>query len=135
GTRGASLRTGDRLISPGRPSNVAFYRLARRSAVVLKQLSDAQTLVTGPSHKGEPEQQPARSHVDEAVAAPARMELPSPPEAAAAGIQRPVVVEIVINERGEVADARIVQSVPVLDEAALAAVRQWQSTPAVINRQ
>jgi protein TonB len=44
-----------------------------------------------------------------------------------------VVVEAVIGADGLVHDARIVQSIPLLDRAALEAVRQWQFTPARLN--
>jgi TonB family protein len=37
-----------------------------------------------------------------------------------------VIVELTIDERGRVKEARILRSVPGLDEAALAAVRQWE---------
>jgi TonB family protein len=40
-----------------------------------------------------------------------------------------VIVEIIVDEEGNVADAKIVRSVPMLDAAALDAVRQWKYTP------
>lgn len=46
-------------------------------------------------------------------------------------IEGVVVVEILIDDTGRVARTRIVQSVPVLDAAALDAVRQWIFLPAV----
>jgi len=49
-----------------------------------------------------------------------------PPAASAAGIGGIVIVEIIIDEEGNVASARTIRSVPGLDEAALAAVRQWK---------
>jgi TonB family protein len=49
-----------------------------------------------------------------------------PPEAAAAGVGGIVIVEIIIDEEGNVASARTLRSVPGLDKAALAAVRQWK---------
>jgi len=49
-----------------------------------------------------------------------------PPEAAAAGISGIVIVELIIDEQGHVASAELVRSVPALDAAALAAVRQWR---------
>lgn len=71
-----------------------------------------------------------------ALAAPKRSDVPQyPPEAAAAGIAGPVLAEIVIDPSGNVADARVVRSIPLLDEAALAAVRGWRFTPTVVNGQ
>jgi len=56
-----------------------------------------------------------------------------PPEALAAGIQGVVILEAVIDESGGVSRARVLRSVPGLDEAALDAVRQWQFTPTLLN--
>jgi TonB family protein len=54
-----------------------------------------------------------------------------PPEAMAAGIQGVVVVEVSIDTEGHVRGAKVLRSIPELDEAALAAVRQWEFAPAV----
>jgi TonB family protein len=56
-----------------------------------------------------------------------------PPGAREAGVQGLVVVELKIDENGNVADAKILKSVPMLDEAALAAVRQWRFAPSTID--
>lgn len=58
-----------------------------------------------------------------------------PAEARAAGIRGSVVTELVIDPSGNVIDATVVQSVPMLDDAALAAVRSWKFAPTVINGQ
>lgn len=56
------------------------------------------------------------------------------PEAARlAGIQGVVILEALINESGKVQDARIMRSIPMLDAAALAAVRQWEFAPTIVN--
>jgi periplasmic protein TonB len=44
-----------------------------------------------------------------------------------------VIIEATIDTRGGVQAARVLRSVPFLDEAALAAVRQWRYTPALLN--
>jgi periplasmic protein TonB len=44
-----------------------------------------------------------------------------------------VIIEAIISTTGEVQDARILKSVPLLDQAALAAVRQWRYTPSLLN--
>ena len=67
---------------------------------------------------------------------PARADVPQyPPEAAAAGIRGVVVAEVVIDTSGNVNDAKIIQSIPLLDEAALQAVRNWHFAPSVVNGQ
>ena len=53
-----------------------------------------------------------------------------PQEAFVKKIEGTVDVEIVIAPSGHVASAKVVRSVPLLDEAALAAVRQWLFSPA-----
>ena len=44
-----------------------------------------------------------------------------------------VIIEATIGEDGRVINARILRSVPLLDQAALDAVRQWQFTPTLLN--
>ena len=56
-----------------------------------------------------------------------------PPIAKAAGVQGVVVVEVLIDAAGRVRDARVLNSIPLLDKAALDAVRQWEFTPTVID--
>jgi len=56
-----------------------------------------------------------------------------PEDATAAGIQGAVQAEIVIDHEGAVTDARIVNSIPLLDEAALKAVREWRYEPTIVN--
>jgi len=51
-------------------------------------------------------------------------------EAKIAGI---VIVEASIGTDGRVADARVLRSIPELDEAALDAVKQWEFTPVLTN--
>jgi TonB family protein len=56
-----------------------------------------------------------------------------PDEAQAAGVQGGVEAEIVIDQDGMVKDARIVKSIPLLDEAALKSVREWRFEPTVVE--
>ena len=46
-----------------------------------------------------------------------------------AGVTGTVVCEICISKTGRVEDAKIVKSIPILDDAALAAVKQWVFSP------
>lgn len=56
-----------------------------------------------------------------------------PPDAESAGVQGEVMVEAVIDATGRVGQATVVRSIPLLDEAALEAVRQWEYEPAIVN--
>jgi TonB family protein len=56
-----------------------------------------------------------------------------PQEAMAAGVSGLVILEAVIDGAGTVRNARLLRSIPMLDEAALEAVRQWQFTPTLLN--
>lgn len=49
-----------------------------------------------------------------------------PKKAKSARVQGTVVLEVTVDREGNVTDARIVRSVPLLDQAALDAVRQWK---------
>ncbi len=58
-----------------------------------------------------------------------------PPDARAAGISGIVIAEIRIASNGRVEAARIVRSIPELDQAALDAIHQWEFTPVLMNGQ
>ena len=56
-----------------------------------------------------------------------------PAIARAARVQGLVIIEVTIGVNGKVQDARIRRSIPLLDAAALDAVRQWEYTPTRLN--
>ena len=56
-----------------------------------------------------------------------------PSVAQAAGIQGVVILELHIDTDGAVSNARILRSIPPLDQAALDAVRQWRYEPTLLN--
>ena len=56
-----------------------------------------------------------------------------PPEAMGARVQGVVIAEVTVDSAGMVRDARLLRSIPMLDDAALEAVRQWQFTPTMLN--
>jgi TonB family protein len=59
---------------------------------------------------------------------------PEYPKAARdSGMQGTVIVKALIGTDGQVKDAMVVKSVPVLDEAAQAAVRKWRFKPAMAS--
>ena len=56
-----------------------------------------------------------------------------PAIARAARVEGLVIIEATISVNGKVQDVRILRSIPLLDAAALDAVRQWQYTPTRLN--
>jgi TonB family protein len=56
-----------------------------------------------------------------------------PPDAREAHVQGVVILDIMIDRGGAVGSAHVVRSIPQLDEAALAAVRQWKFSPTLVN--
>ncbi len=56
-----------------------------------------------------------------------------PSLARASRVEGVVIVELTIGTSGEVLDARLLRSVPLLDAAALDAVGQWTFTPTLLN--
>jgi protein TonB len=58
-----------------------------------------------------------------------------PAIAQSARVQGIVILEAVIDERGHVSETRVLRSIPLLDDAATAAVKQWVYSPTVLNGQ
>jgi TonB family protein len=56
-----------------------------------------------------------------------------PEIAKSARVTGAVVIEATIDEDGKVVDTKVLHSVPLLDQAALDAVRQWEYTPTQLN--
>jgi TonB family protein len=56
-----------------------------------------------------------------------------PPLAQAARVQGIVIVEGLIDEQGNIADVKVLRGVPLLDDAAVGAVRQWKYRPTLLN--
>lgn len=56
-----------------------------------------------------------------------------PAIARASRVQGVVILEAIIGADGKVDDARVLRSNPMLDQAALTAVRAWEYTPTLLN--
>jgi protein TonB len=56
-----------------------------------------------------------------------------PPIAQSARVQGVVILEAVIGPTGKVQDVKVLRSIPLLDQAAIDAVRQWEYTPTTLN--
>ena len=117
----------------GRLDLVREYYLGGNLAAARQELFGVLTLVREARRAEEAQPAPrARGrlpHAGRDVEMPGllhRREPEYPIEAARNGITGYIVVDFVIAESGEVRDARIAHSVPELDRAALAAVREWR---------
>jgi protein TonB len=56
-----------------------------------------------------------------------------PPFAVHAHVHGIVILEAVVDREGQVEDVRILRSIPLLDRAAVEAVRQWRYSPLLLN--
>jgi TonB family protein len=113
------------------PNRMLAQFYARRVTALHKQ--ELQKEPQSTSNSGEPDEN-GIYRVGGSVTPPSRLDVPRyPPDASAAGIRGTVVAEIVVDPSGNVTDAKVVQSIPLLDEAALQAVRNWHYAPTVVN--
>jgi protein TonB len=64
-----------------------------------------------------------------------RAEPDYPPFAVRAQVQGIVILEAVVDRNGRVEDVRVLRSIPLLDSAAVAAVRKWRYSPLLLNGQ
>lgn len=58
-----------------------------------------------------------------------------PADAKAVGVEGVVILDIVVSPEGAVTDARVLRSIPLLDAAAIKAVREWRYEPTIMNGQ
>ena len=71
-----------------------------------------------------------------AIKQPNRVKMVNPvyPQIAqSARVQGVVIIEATISPQGKVINARVLRGAPLLDQAALDAVRQWEYTPTLLN--
>jgi protein TonB len=52
-----------------------------------------------------------------------------------ARVEGTVILEAILDRDGRIDHVRVVRSIPLLDAAAVQAVRQWRYTPTVLNGQ
>jgi TonB family protein len=120
------------------PDDVEPYKMlaqfyARRATTLQQVATDKNSAVKNPTPPGRPDEQ-GFYRVGGEITPPRRFGNPTyPPEAQTAGINGAVAVEISLNEQGLITDATVIRSVPLLDEAALKAVREWRYDPVMVN--
>lgn len=118
----------------GEPYRLLAQFYARRATALYKPRDTPKTAAP-PANAGEPDENGVY-RIGGPIAPPKRSDVAQyPPEARAAGIQGVVLVEIVIDESGDVSDAKVLRSIPMLDEPSLKAVGKWHFTPTVVNGQ
>jgi len=115
------------------PNRVLAQFYARRVTALHKQ--DQQKDPQAPTNPGEPDER-GIYRVGGSLPPPRRLDNPQYPlDAQGAGISGVVSVEVVIDPSGNVTDAKVVRSIPLLDDAALEAVRNWRYVPTLVNGQ
>jgi TonB family protein len=115
------------------PNRMLAQFYARRVTALHKQ--EAQNEPQAASNPGEADENGVY-RVGGSITPPARADVPQyPPDARAAGLKGAVVAEIVIDASGNVTDTKVIQSIPLLDDAALQAVQNWHYAPTVVNGQ
>jgi periplasmic protein TonB len=72
-------------------------------------------------------------YVEELPEAITKAPIAYPDIAREAGVDGTVMVQALVGKDGKVKDVKVVKSIPMLDEAALASVRQWVFKPALSN--
>jgi protein TonB len=55
------------------------------------------------------------------------------PEALSAKVQGVVILEVVVGPEGRVDQVRVLRSIPLLDQSAVDAVKEWEFTPTLLN--
>jgi TonB family protein len=120
--------------SPGRRLTARLTQFYARRVAALQPVTVRDAFADSPKTGARDENGVYR--VGGGVAPPKRVEVAQyPNDAKVAGVQGVVLVEIVVNESGSVADAKVVRSIPLLDDEALRAVRTWRFAPTVVNGQ
>ena len=123
---------------PAEPSSEQIAELVARAAALQEQLQavldELQALLGGSDRPAGGSDEPFR--VGGGIRPPMKVLDVSPvypPEAREARVQGVVILEITLSRTGEVSDVEVVRSTPLLDEAAVAAVRQWRYEPTLVD--
>ncbi len=123
---------------PAGPSSEQIAELVARAAALQEQLQavldELQALLGDSDRSAGGSDEPFR--VGGGIRPPAKIvnaDPVYPPEAREARVQGVVIMEATISRTGEVSDVEVLRSVPLLDEAAVAAVRQWRYEPTLVD--
>ena len=114
---------------PASAALVVLTGCASQSSVAEPQSSaDAPGVAAAPAHRPElGEYVPVDQQAEPLV----QLEPMYPDDAKRAGIEGTIIVQALVVEDGGVAECRAVPSIPALEDAAVACVRQWRFKPAM----
>ena len=123
-------------ITPETPRQFELPDVSAAGTGIVPGAADLDTIVGEPPSPPPPpaEQKPVRPGAG--IRAPVKVHDVAPiypTVAREARIQGPVIIEATIGVDGRVQSARVLRSLPFLEDAALAAVRQWVYTPTLLN--
>ena len=123
---------------PAEPSSEQIAELVARAAALQEQLravlDELQALLGDSGRSAGGPDEPFR--IGGGIRPPAKIvnaDPVYPPEAREARVQGVVIMEVTLSRTGEVSDVEVLRSVPLLDEAAVAAVRQWRYEPTLVD--
>ena len=123
---------------PAEPSSEQIAELVARAAALQEQLQavldELQALLGDSDRSAGGSDEPFR--IGGGIRAPRKVADVAPvypPEAQEARVQGVVVMELTLSRTGEVSDVEVLRSTPLLDEAAVAAVRQWRYEPTLVD--
>ena len=118
--------------TPEKPRVEAGWEDAQPGPGIVTGVDDLDVIVAPPP----PPEVPNPVRVGGAVREPQKIRHVSPAYptiAQAARVQGVVIIEATIGVDGRLMNARLLRSIPLLDQAALEAVRQWEFTPTLLN--
>lgn len=116
--------------------NIDAEPAARSPEGLVEGLGGHQAIIDAPPIAREAVRQPVR--IGNGLKPPVRIKDVAPvyPEIARdARVQGVVILEAMIGVDGRVTQARVLRSVPLLDQAAVNAVQSWEYTPTLLNGQ
>jgi protein TonB len=122
-------------IAPEKPSDFDTTFQDTDTPGIVGGTDNIDSVLTAPPPVAPPVPQPP-VRVGGAVREPQKIRHVSPlypAIAQAARVQGVVIIEATIGVDGRLINARLLRSIPLLDQAALEAVRQWEFTPTLLN--
>ena len=120
-------------INPEKPAPEAGWEDSKTAPGIITGNFDSRAIAAPPPQPAAP-QEPVR--IGGTIRQPLKVRNVDPVYpgiAQAARVQGTVIIEAMLSPDGRMMNARVLRSVPLLDQAALDAVRQWEYTPTLLN--